>query len=75
MIQLLFFFCFKTVIGPLVLISFVDRDGLYCSSENLIESLQKSTVFCSIAGEISHVATGIYFNIVSQLKRVDACLR
>ena len=37
-------------IAYLILISFVDRDGLYCYSENLIETLQNSTVFCNIAG-------------------------
>ena len=38
------------IIGCCTLISFMDRGALYCSSQNLIESLQNSTIFCEISG-------------------------
>ena len=34
-----------------VLVSFTDRTTLYCSSKNLIEAVENSTVFCSICGK------------------------
>ena len=40
------------VAGFFVLISYSNRSNLYCSSINLIESLEVVTPFCVISGEL-----------------------
>ena len=34
----------------LILITYMDRSGLYCSSKSLLESLNKVTPYCIITG-------------------------
>ena len=46
-----FVYLFLLASAIMVLITASDRTGLFCSSVSLIESVQSSTVFCSISGK------------------------
>ena len=43
-----------------ILIAFMDRTALYCSSKNLIESLKSPTVFCNIQGMV-FLSNGVFY--------------
>lgn len=42
--------CFN-IVAFFVIVSYMDTSTLYCTSENLFESLRKATAFCVITGE------------------------
>ena len=35
-----------------ILISFIGRTTLYCSSKNLVDAVENSTLFCSLSGKL-----------------------
>ena len=42
-----------------VIVNYMDNSTLYCTSENLFESLQKATAFCVITGETTIITNDI----------------
>ena len=51
--QYYFFLLYFFSLEILVIVTYVDRSGLYCSTESLLDSLQRVTPYC--------VITGIYY--------------
>ena len=41
------------VLGIFLLIGYMDRDGLFCSSPNTLESLDNPSIFCTITGRLA----------------------
>ena len=47
-----------------VLIGYVDKDKLFCSSADTFESFENPTVFCTITGTITNVTKRLKFWLI-----------
>ena len=45
-----------------LIITAIDRYGLYCSSVSLLETLNNPTPFCKFSGKITHLPKTFIFN-------------
>ncbi len=43
------------VAGVIVLVGYMDRKTLFCSSKDLVKSFYNPTAYCTITGKLSHV--------------------
>ncbi len=45
--------CSVLVVGVIILVGFVDRKSLFCSSKDVLDNFNNPTAFCSITGKIT----------------------
>jgi hypothetical protein len=59
----------------LYLMNYMGRTNLYCSSNNLLDSIyERSTPFCTISGEYHAVAIGLHCSAAGRLDVIiDRC--